>query len=113
LHVFLGLIALLIFLWLAWQGDFAPGRRESAFKSVGYYCTLSMSSGSLFYLLFTSFRLFDDYLSILHYRLDVDSIVLILSAVALIGYFLAFGNAAGRSFRRCARGLSFRVYFTV
>jgi heme/copper-type cytochrome/quinol oxidase subunit 3 len=30
-------IALLIFLWLAWEGDFASDRRESAFKSVGYY----------------------------------------------------------------------------
>ena len=37
LHVLLGLIALLIFLWLAWEGDFASDRRESAFKSVGYY----------------------------------------------------------------------------
>jgi heme/copper-type cytochrome/quinol oxidase subunit 3 len=31
------LIALLIFLWLAWAGDFASDRRESAVKSVGYY----------------------------------------------------------------------------
>jgi heme/copper-type cytochrome/quinol oxidase subunit 3 len=37
LHVLLGLIALLIFLWVAWEGDFASGRREAAFKSVGYY----------------------------------------------------------------------------
>jgi heme/copper-type cytochrome/quinol oxidase subunit 3 len=37
LHVLLGLIALLIFLWLAWEGDFASDRREAAFKSVGYY----------------------------------------------------------------------------
>ena len=36
LHVFLGLIALLIFLWLAWRGDFAPGR-SSAFEAAGYY----------------------------------------------------------------------------
>ncbi len=36
LHVLLGLIALLIFLWLAWRGDFASGR-ESAFESAGYY----------------------------------------------------------------------------
>jgi heme/copper-type cytochrome/quinol oxidase subunit 3 len=35
--VLLGLIALLIFLWLAWEGDFASDRRESAFKSLGYY----------------------------------------------------------------------------
>jgi Cytochrome c oxidase caa3 assembly factor (Caa3_CtaG). len=51
-----------------------------------------MSSGSLFYSLFTSFHLFDDYLPILHYRLDVEFIVLILSAVAFVGYFLAFGQ---------------------
>jgi len=37
LHVLLGLIVLLIFLWLAWEGDFASGRGESAFKSAGYY----------------------------------------------------------------------------
>src|SRR4029077_20875290 len=37
LHVLLGLVALLIFLWAAWDGDFSSGRRESAFKSVGYY----------------------------------------------------------------------------
>jgi cytochrome c oxidase subunit 1/cytochrome c oxidase subunit I+III len=36
LHVLLGLIALLVFLWLAWQGDFASGR-ESAVEAVGYY----------------------------------------------------------------------------
>ena len=36
LHVLLGLIVLLIFLWLAWRGDFASGR-ESAFESAGYY----------------------------------------------------------------------------
>jgi len=36
LHVFLGLAALLIFLWLAWRGDFASGR-ESAFEAAGYY----------------------------------------------------------------------------
>jgi cytochrome c oxidase subunit I len=36
LHVLLGLVALLIFLWLAWRGDFASGR-ESAFESAGYY----------------------------------------------------------------------------
>jgi heme/copper-type cytochrome/quinol oxidase subunit 3 len=37
LHVLLGLIALLIFLWLAWEGDVASDRHESAFKSMGYY----------------------------------------------------------------------------
>jgi heme/copper-type cytochrome/quinol oxidase subunit 3 len=36
LHVLLGLIALLIFFWLAWEGDFASGR-GSAFKAAGYY----------------------------------------------------------------------------
>jgi cytochrome c oxidase subunit I len=36
LHVLLGLVALLIFLLLAWRGDFVSGR-ESAFESVGYY----------------------------------------------------------------------------
>src|SRR5438132_3558737 len=36
LHVLLGLIALLIFLWAAWEGDFASGR-GSAFKAAGYY----------------------------------------------------------------------------
>jgi heme/copper-type cytochrome/quinol oxidase subunit 3 len=34
--VFLGLVALLIFLWLAWRGDFALGC-ESAFAAAGYY----------------------------------------------------------------------------
>jgi hypothetical protein len=34
--------------------------------------TLSMWSGSLFYSPFTSFHFFDDYLPILHYRLDVE-----------------------------------------
>ena len=36
LHVLIGLIALLIFLWLAWQGDFASGH-SSALEAVGYY----------------------------------------------------------------------------
>jgi len=36
LHVLLGLVALLIFLCLAWLGDFALGR-ESAFAAAGYY----------------------------------------------------------------------------
>jgi cytochrome c oxidase subunit I len=36
LHVLIGLIALLIFLWLAWQGDFASGH-GSAFEAAGYY----------------------------------------------------------------------------
>src|SRR5438270_910948 len=36
LHVFLGLVALLILLWVAWQGDFALGR-ASAFAAAGYY----------------------------------------------------------------------------
>jgi heme/copper-type cytochrome/quinol oxidase subunit 3 len=37
LHVFIGLIALLIFLWLAWQGDFAVGQHGDAFQAAGYY----------------------------------------------------------------------------
>src|SRR5438034_11626381 len=36
LHVLLGLIALLIFLWLAWRGDFASGR-EFAYDTCCYY----------------------------------------------------------------------------
>jgi len=36
LHVLLGLVALLIFLWLAWRGDFALGS-EPAFAAAGYY----------------------------------------------------------------------------
>jgi len=36
LHVLLGLVALLIFLWLAWRGDFASGG-EPAFEAAGYY----------------------------------------------------------------------------
>lgn len=36
LHVFMGLVALLIFLWLAWQGDFVAGH-QSAFEAAGYY----------------------------------------------------------------------------
>jgi cytochrome c oxidase subunit 1/cytochrome c oxidase subunit I+III len=36
LHVLLGLVALLIFLWAAWEGDFASGC-GSAFKAAGYY----------------------------------------------------------------------------
>lgn len=36
LHVFIGLVALLIFLWLAWEGDVARGK-GSAFEAAGYY----------------------------------------------------------------------------
>jgi cytochrome c oxidase subunit 1/cytochrome c oxidase subunit I+III len=36
LHVFMGLVALLIFLWLAWRGDFVSDR-QSAFEAAGYY----------------------------------------------------------------------------
>jgi cytochrome c oxidase subunit I len=36
LHVLLGLVALLIFLWLARRGDFASGP-ESSFEAAGYY----------------------------------------------------------------------------
>jgi cytochrome c oxidase subunit I len=37
LHVLIGLIVLLIFLWLAWEGDSVSSKFGSAFKSVGYY----------------------------------------------------------------------------
>jgi cytochrome c oxidase subunit I len=37
LHVLIGLITLLIFLWLTWQDDFVFSRFDAAFKSVGYY----------------------------------------------------------------------------
>jgi heme/copper-type cytochrome/quinol oxidase subunit 3 len=37
LHVIMGLIALLIFLWMAWEGDFVSSTFGSAFKSVGYF----------------------------------------------------------------------------
>jgi cytochrome c oxidase subunit 1/cytochrome c oxidase subunit I+III len=37
LHVLIGLIVLLIFLWVAWEGDFASSRPGSAFKAAGYY----------------------------------------------------------------------------
>jgi cytochrome c oxidase subunit I len=37
LHVLIGLIVLLIFLWAAWEGDSVSSKFDSAFKSVGYY----------------------------------------------------------------------------
>jgi cytochrome c oxidase subunit I len=37
LHVLIGLITLLIFLWAAWEGDSVSSKFDSAFKSVGYY----------------------------------------------------------------------------
>jgi cytochrome c oxidase subunit I len=37
LHVLIGLIVLLIFLWAAWEGDLVSSKFDSAFKSVGYY----------------------------------------------------------------------------
>ena len=37
LHVFFGLLALLIFLWMAGKGDAVSSKFDSAFKSVGYY----------------------------------------------------------------------------
>jgi cytochrome c oxidase subunit 1/cytochrome c oxidase subunit I+III len=37
LHVLIGLITLLIFLWLAWEGDSVFGKFDAAFKCVGYY----------------------------------------------------------------------------
>ena len=36
-HVLIGLITLLIFLWLAWEGDFVSAKLDSAFRCVGYY----------------------------------------------------------------------------
>ena len=37
LHVLMGLIVLLIFLWMAWEGDSVSPRFDFAFKCVGYY----------------------------------------------------------------------------
>jgi cytochrome c oxidase subunit I len=37
LHVLLGLITLLIFLWMAWEGDSVSSKFDSGFKCVGYY----------------------------------------------------------------------------
>ena len=37
LHVFFGLLALLIFLWMAGKGDTVSSKFASAFTSVGYY----------------------------------------------------------------------------
>jgi cytochrome c oxidase subunit 1/cytochrome c oxidase subunit I+III len=37
LHVLLGLITLLIFLWLGWEGDSVSSKFDSAFKAAGYY----------------------------------------------------------------------------
>jgi heme/copper-type cytochrome/quinol oxidase subunit 3 len=37
LHVLIGLITLLIFLWMAWEGDSVSAKFGSAFKCVGYY----------------------------------------------------------------------------
>jgi len=36
-HVLIGLITLLIFLWLAWEGDSVSAKINAAFKCVGYY----------------------------------------------------------------------------
>jgi cytochrome c oxidase subunit 1/cytochrome c oxidase subunit I+III len=36
-HVLIGLITLLIFLWLAWEGDSVSAKVGAAFKCVGYY----------------------------------------------------------------------------
>jgi cytochrome c oxidase subunit 1/cytochrome c oxidase subunit I+III len=36
-HVLIGLITLLIFLWLAWEGDSVSAKFGAAFKGVGYY----------------------------------------------------------------------------
>jgi cytochrome c oxidase subunit I+III len=37
LHVLIGLIVLLTFLWAAWEGDLVSSRFDSAFKAAGYY----------------------------------------------------------------------------
>ena len=37
LHVLIGLIVLLIFLWAAWEGDTVSSKFDSAFKAAGYY----------------------------------------------------------------------------
>ena len=37
LHVLIGLIVLLIFLWAAWEGDSVSSKFDSAFKAAGYY----------------------------------------------------------------------------
>ncbi len=37
LHVLLGLIALLIFLWAAWERDLVSSKFDSGFKAAGYY----------------------------------------------------------------------------
>jgi cytochrome c oxidase subunit 1/cytochrome c oxidase subunit I+III len=36
-HVLMGLITLLVFLWLAWEGDSVSAKFNAAFKCVGYY----------------------------------------------------------------------------
>jgi cytochrome c oxidase subunit I len=36
-HVLIGLTTLLIFLWLAWEGDSVSAKFDAAFKCVGYY----------------------------------------------------------------------------
>ena len=54
-----------------------------------------MSSGSLFYSLFTSFRFFDDYLPILHYRLDMEFYCsTFLAHLRLAATFSPSGNEA-------------------
>jgi len=37
LHVLIGLITLLIFFWMAWEGDSVSAKFDDAFKCVGYY----------------------------------------------------------------------------
>ena len=36
-HVLIGLITLLVFLWLTWEGDSVSAKFDAAFKCVGYY----------------------------------------------------------------------------
>src|SRR5438445_12541089 len=73
-----------------------------------------MWSGSLFYSLFTSFHLFDDYLPILHYRLDVEfyrSNSERACGRRLLSHLRTTRPAA--LFRRCARCISFSFHLTV
>ena len=37
LHVLIGLITLLIFLWMTWEGDSVYAKFDEAFKCAGYY----------------------------------------------------------------------------
>src|SRR4029077_1145758 len=76
--------------------------------------TLSMSSGSLFYSLFTSFHSFDDYLPILHYRMDMEFYSSTSQRTCfwrLRSRLLATRQA--RLFRCCARSISVDLRLTI